>query len=149
MENKFDWAESVRVKNTVPTSFRPGEIVSICGMTKVDSKVLADVYKANLGEWVYTIEYTGGDDAQIRECHLEKYEGANGFHYGESVRISKDALEKYHPGELGFICGMIDIDSEEVAAVYDCVGSRWLYTVELIDGSSLLIPEKLLEKDTS
>ena len=42
---------------------------------------------------------------------------------------------------------MIDIDSEEVALAYDCIGSDWSYTVELLNGSSLQIPEKYVEKD--
>ena len=70
------------------------------------------------------------------------------YDYGESVKISKDAPVKYHPSETGFICGMIDIDSDEAAMAYDCLGSDWLYTVELLDGSSLQIPEKYLEKDS-
>lgn len=69
------------------------------------------------------------------------------FSYGESIRISKEAPEKYHSSEIGFICGMIDIDSEEAAVAHDCIGSAWLYTVELLNGSSLQIPEKYLEKD--
>lgn len=69
------------------------------------------------------------------------------FDYGETVKILEDAPEKYHPSEIGFICGMIDIDSDEAAIAYDCIGSDWLYTVELLNGSSLQIPEKYLEKD--
>jgi len=42
---------------------------------------------------------------------------------------------------------MIDIDSDEAIAVYDCLGSDWLYTVELVNGKSLQIPEKYLEAD--
>ena len=69
------------------------------------------------------------------------------FDYGDTVKILENAPEKYHPSEIGFICGMIDIDSEKAAFAYDCVGSEWLYTVELLDGSSLQIPEKYLETD--
>ena len=69
------------------------------------------------------------------------------FDYGDSIKILSDAPQKYHPSEIGFICGMIDIDSEDIAAAYDCIGSDWLYTVELLNGNSLLIPEKYLEKD--
>lgn len=69
------------------------------------------------------------------------------FDYGETVKISKEAPKQYHPSEIGFICGMIDIDSEESTIAYDCIGSDWLYTVELLDGSSLQIPEKHLKKD--
>lgn len=69
------------------------------------------------------------------------------FDYGESIKISNEAPDKYHPSEIGFICGMIDIDSQEAAIAYNCIGSNWLYTVELLNGSSLQIPEKYLEKD--
>jgi len=72
--NKFDWGESVRVKDAAPARFRPGQIVSVCGMTKIKSKILVDKYKSKIGEWVYTIEYIGGSDTEIPECYLEKYE---------------------------------------------------------------------------
>jgi hypothetical protein len=73
--NKFNWGETVRVKNTAPHIFRPGEIVSVCGMTKIDSRMLANKYDSNIGEWVYTIEYLGGSDIEIPERYLEKYNG--------------------------------------------------------------------------
>ncbi len=42
------------------------------------------------------------------------------FDYGEVVKICGNAPEKYHPSEIGFVCGMIDIDSDEAIAAYDC-----------------------------
>lgn len=69
------------------------------------------------------------------------------FDYGDSIKILQDAPKRYHPTETGFICGMIDIDSDEAATAYDCIGSEWLYTVELLNGRSLQIPEKYLQKD--
>lgn len=69
------------------------------------------------------------------------------FDYGAIVRMLKNAPEKYHPSEIGFVVGMIDIDSYETATAYDCIGSDWLYTIELLDGSSLQIPEKYLGPD--
>lgn len=74
-------------------------------------------------------------------------EQQNKFDYGESIKISETAPDKYHLKEVGFICGMIEIDSEEAEEAYDCKGSNWLYTVELLNGKSLQIPEKFLEKD--
>lgn len=71
--NKFDWGETVKIKDTAPNIFRPGEIVSICGMTKIDSMKLSDKYDSHIGEWVYTIEYLGGSDIEIPERYLEKY----------------------------------------------------------------------------
>ena len=49
-DNKFDWGESAKVKNTVPSIFRPGQVVSICGMTKIKSKALANKYSSKIGE---------------------------------------------------------------------------------------------------
>jgi hypothetical protein len=77
----------------------------------------------------------------------KKHSTTNKFDYGEAVRISSSAPEKYHPSETGFVVGMVHIDAEEATAAYDCVGSDWLYTIELLDGSSLQIPEKYLEPD--
>ena len=72
--NKFNWGETVQVCKTSPPIFRPGEIVSVCGMTKINTKVLANKYDSAIGEWVYTIEYLGGKDIEIPERYLEKYE---------------------------------------------------------------------------
>ena len=72
--HKFDWGEMVRVKDTAPSIFRSGDVVSVCGMTKINSKVLADKYISYIGEWVYTIEYLGGSDTEIPERYLEKFQ---------------------------------------------------------------------------
>ncbi len=73
-DNKFDWGESVKVKDTAPSHFFPGQIASVCGMIKIKTKILADKYESNIGEWIYTIEYTGGSDIEIPEYYLEEYE---------------------------------------------------------------------------
>jgi len=39
----------------------------------------------------------------------------NKFDYGATVIILSSAPKKYHPSEIGFICGMIEIDSDESA----------------------------------
>ena len=71
-DNKFDWGECVKVKDTAPTQFRPGQIASVCGMIKIKTTTLADKYKRNIGEWIYTVEYIGGSDTEIPEYFLEK-----------------------------------------------------------------------------
>ncbi len=72
--NKFNCGETMRIRDIAPTIFRQGEIVSVCGRTKINTKVLANKYDSNIGEWVYTIEYLGGSDIEIPERYLEKYE---------------------------------------------------------------------------
>jgi len=71
--NKFDWGETIKVNDSAPSKYRPGEIASVCGMTKTKSKILADKYDSYLGEWVYTIEYIGGSEIEIPERYLGKY----------------------------------------------------------------------------
>ena len=72
--NKYKWGDSVIVKDIAPPQFCPGQIVSVCGMIKVKTKSLADKYQCNMGDWIYTVEYIGGTEADIPECYLEKYE---------------------------------------------------------------------------
>lgn len=73
-DNKFDWGDYVKVQDTAPIRFCPRQLVSVCGMIKVETKILADRHKCSIGEWVYTIEYSGGNDVEIPERHLEKFE---------------------------------------------------------------------------
>ena len=74
INNKFTWGESARVKNIAPIKFQPGQIISICGMTRISSEKLAEKYDSMIGEWVYTIEYLGGADIEIPERYLEPYQ---------------------------------------------------------------------------
>jgi hypothetical protein len=70
------------------------------------------------------------------------------FDYGACVKIVKNAPHKYHPSEIGFVCGMIDIDSPEAIVMYECEDSNWLYTVEFLNGKSMQIPEIYLQKES-
>ena len=59
------------------------------------------------------------------------------FDYGETIKIANEAPQKYHPSEIGFICGMIDIDSEQVAiasmSVLEVIGCiQWNFWMEVL-----------------
>ena len=71
--NLFTWNDLVKIKTAAPLQYRPDQIAVVCGMTKVNSQYLATLYNSNLGEWVYTVEYSGGTDIEIPERYLEKY----------------------------------------------------------------------------
>lgn len=77
-QNKFTWGNAVCIKKTAPLNFHPGAIVSVCGLTKIESEKLAKKYDSKIGEWGYTIEYIGGADTEIPERFLEKFEEKNG-----------------------------------------------------------------------
>jgi hypothetical protein len=66
--------------------------------------------------------------------------------YGESVKISGSAPEKYHPGEKGAVCGFRIIQNKrEADAVSEPIGTR-LWLIELPYGLSFEVPESYLER---
>jgi len=75
-DNKFSWNAVVRVKDNVPECSHPGEIASVCGMEKVEFQEVAQQYHTQVGRWIYTIEFNGGNDITIPEEYLELLERA-------------------------------------------------------------------------
>ena len=73
-DNKFSWGDPVIIKNNAPSFFHPGEVASICGMTKITSSIGADQFLCSIGDWVYLVEFEDGSDIEIAECYLEKSE---------------------------------------------------------------------------
>lgn len=70
----------------------------------------------------------------------------NKFTWGDSAVIKKTAPPHMHPGEYVAICGMTQIDPEDVALDPSLVEPTWRYTAEFGDGSSIEIPECYLER---
>lgn len=71
---------------------------------------------------------------------------ANLYVWGDPVKVSTTAPEKYCPGELGDVCGIWTVDTEENAKARGEALGTVIYTVEFSDGASLEIPEYYLEK---
>lgn len=69
----------------------------------------------------------------------------NKFTWGDSVMITKNAPNCFHPGEIVSICSVIKIDPEDVEKQPSLIEPTWLYTVEFGDGSSIELPECYLE----
>ena len=65
--------------------------------------------------------------------------------WGDTVRVKADALPEMHPGALAAVCGTRKVDTAELARQFNCEIGTTLYLVEYSDGSSLEIPEGLLE----
>ena len=70
-DNKYSWNDVVKVKNSAPEYFHPGEIASICGLEKVKFQDVAQEYHTMIGKWIYTIEFKDGSDITIPEDYLE------------------------------------------------------------------------------
>jgi hypothetical protein len=47
-------------------------VASICGFYKIKSPETAERFVCSVGDWIYTVEFEGGNDIQIAEHYLEK-----------------------------------------------------------------------------
>ncbi len=74
MDNKFTWGDPVVIIKSAPPNFHPGEFGSVCGFYKIKSEDGAKEFQCNVGDWIYTVEFSGGSDIQIAEPYLKNYE---------------------------------------------------------------------------
>ena len=78
LNSKFNWGDSVKVKNSAPQEFEPDSIGSICGMTQIDSNNAIKDLERNLTKIVYLVEFKDGHTIEIPEDYLDffsKYMG--------------------------------------------------------------------------
>lgn len=65
--------------------------------------------------------------------------------WGDTVRVKGDVPAVMHPGRFAAVCGMREAETAEQANHFGCAIGATLYLVEFRDGSSLEIPEELLQ----
>ena len=68
------------------------------------------------------------------------------FTWGNLVRVTTSAPEKYRPGELCDVCGIWIINTEENSIARGEALGTTIYTVEFGDGVAAEMPERYLEK---
>lgn len=71
---------------------------------------------------------------------------ANKFDWNEVVRVKKNAPEKLRPGEIASICGVTEVEFEDVAEKFHTHIGEWIYTIEFKDGTDVDLAEHCLEK---
>jgi hypothetical protein len=74
MENKFTLGDAIIVALHAPHRFFPGESASVSNFYKITSEEGAKEFQCNVGDWIYTVEFSDGSDLQIAEHYLEKYD---------------------------------------------------------------------------
>ena len=72
-KTKFTWGDSVTIAKNAPPGFHPSEFASICGFYQITSEEGAKAFECNIGDWIYTVEFSDGSDIQIAEPYLVKY----------------------------------------------------------------------------
>ncbi len=65
--------------------------------------------------------------------------------WGDEVKIKKSAAAAQRPGAFASVCGMRQVETAEQAQQFGCAVGATLLTVEFSDGSSIEIPEVLVE----
>ena len=68
------------------------------------------------------------------------------FDWGETVRVSKNAPVRFRPTQLSSVCGFRHIETEEQSVIFGAPMGAVVCLIEFGDGSSIEIPEQLLEK---
>jgi hypothetical protein len=69
----------------------------------------------------------------------------NRFTWGQSVRVSDKAPNDYRPGQYASVCGIREIARDDPSMPHEPIGTP-MYIIEFSDGSSIEVPEQLLEE---
>jgi hypothetical protein len=69
--SRATWGNAVRIKSEAGPDMRPGSLASVCGMTEVKTRVLAEALGCAIGTTVFTVEFEDGSSIEIPEALLE------------------------------------------------------------------------------
>lgn len=69
--NLFTWNDLVLIKFDALSSYSPGKIAIVCGMTQVESEFQVQTHKIDIGDWIYTLEFSDGSSIEVPEVYLE------------------------------------------------------------------------------
>ena len=69
------------------------------------------------------------------------------FDYGDTIKVKNNSPEKFRPGQYGDVCGIIPIDNEVLAEIYNEEIGSIVYTIEFASKEyyEAQIPEWYLE----
>ncbi len=67
---EFDWAQDVRVSVTAPADYRPGQVGSICGITRTSEDASLS---EPAGTMLYLIEFADGSSVEVPGAFLDAW----------------------------------------------------------------------------
>lgn len=88
-------------------------------------------------------------------CRLRRFQGDTEEHlvavsaalqWGDSVIVKAAARPEWRPGDRAEVCGVRQVETLEVAAVFGVPVGAQLLLIEFADGSSVEVPEMVLER---
>ncbi len=68
---KFTWGDTLIIKNSAPSHFHPGEIVSVCSLVKIEPEDVKKDPSLIEPTWLYTVEFGDGSSIELPECYLD------------------------------------------------------------------------------
>jgi hypothetical protein len=70
---KFDYGNTVQIKENAPIRYNPSGIGAICGITIIDNVELSEAVNIELGKMTYTVEFFDGFDFLVPEEYINIY----------------------------------------------------------------------------
>ena len=67
---KFDYGDSVLIRNDAPDKYKPNNRASICGMRAAENEQTAKEFGIKLYHKIYTVEFGDGSSIEIPEIYL-------------------------------------------------------------------------------
>ncbi len=84
---KFDFGDTVRVRDDAPERFMPGSFASICSVTHAKSPAHALTTDAQVGETVHLIEFADGSSIELSARWL--------VHMEQMTKLERAVLDKF------------------------------------------------------
>ncbi|WP_068468630.1 hypothetical protein [Candidatus Protochlamydia phocaeensis] len=73
LNSKFDYGDTVIIKQNAPLCYKPGCIGSICGIRVINSIEIAKRFNQNINSELYLIEFDNGQAIEIPKSFLIPY----------------------------------------------------------------------------
>jgi len=67
---KFTWGDTVRVVESPPREYQPGQYAAVCGLREVKDEQEAAAAGFPLGCLLYTVEFDDGSSVEVPEQFL-------------------------------------------------------------------------------
>ena len=144
-KNKFNYGDSVKVNESSPKKYLPGELGSICGMDEITTIAEAEEYACAIDEWVYIVEFPDGSSMEIAECYLETDPNRLKYYLTQRVIMKQKVSNEYHPSEVVSISGYHDISEESLAKKFNLQIGDIIYIMKPEQGEDFLSPESFVE----
>lgn len=68
----FTWGDFVRVKDTAPSEYHPGQFADVCGIDQIMTFDRASAFGRDIGTYVYIIEFGDGSSLEAPGDCLER-----------------------------------------------------------------------------